>query len=468
MNGEDLIALQKKVTSLRAEGKYRETLEAGYQLLARGMEAQDSKSILTAHMNNAASFYCIGYIEEAFNSIDAFEEVCREYGDEADQLSLYNVLFLLYEYTKDYTKAKETLRKSIEAGEKLKIYNIVSNAYSNLSHVLMVESNFEEALKMAETGLAKAKLDEPENLILQLRVKLNMAKAYIGLKNFSDSKLLLDEMSRGQLLESFIREKGQYFDLQGAWYSEQQLYKEAFESYTAAKELIESYNDVHLLKSIQEERCRLCELMGDIETGYAVQKEYIALLNEISNRDLALTALKLDIKHNVGDIEIKANTDFLTGLYNRSYMESTTNDWLKQAALKNESIVCIAFDIDNFKSINDEFGHLFGDEAIKMVSSACSKVFREQDLVGRYGGDEFAIILKNLSLENGEKKARQLGETLRNFHLKKDGKIIRLTISIGVSDNESGKIRNFKELFHVADTNLYKAKQNGKNQVFSG
>ena len=467
MSEEDLVALQKKVTGLRAEGKYRETIETGYHLLERGLEAGDFKSILTAHLNNAASFYCIGYIEEAFNSIDAYEEVCQEYGDETDKLNLYNVLFLLYEYTKDYTKAKKTLGKSIEAGEKLKKFNIVSNAYSNLSHIWMIEENYGKALKMAKIGLEKAKLHEPESLILQLRVKLNMAKAHIGLENFTASKLLLDEMSRGSLLESFIREKGQYFDLQGAWYSKQQLYKEAFDSYSVAKELIESYNDVHLLKTIQEERCRLCELMGDIEKGYAVQKEYIALLNEISNRDLALTALKLDIKHNTGEIELKANTDFLTGLYNRSYMEGTANEWLKQAALKNENIVCIAFDIDNFKSINDEFGHLFGDEAIKMVSSACSKVFREQDLVGRYGGDEFVIILRNLSLANGEKKAGQLGETLRNFQLKKDGKTIALTISIGVSDNEGGTIKNFKELFHLADTRLYKAKQNGKNQIFA-
>ena len=111
--------------------------------------------------------------------------------------------------------------------------------------------------------------------------------------------------------------------------------------------------------------------MNDIPLGYVVQKEYITLLNEISDREIAMLAQKLEIKHSIATIEKKANTDYLTGLYNRSFIENTTNEWLKQASIKNESIVCIAFDIDNFKSINDEYGHLFGDEVIKQVSSVC-------------------------------------------------------------------------------------------------
>ncbi len=79
--------------------------------------------------------------------------------------------------------------------------------------------------------------------------------------------------------------------------------------------------------------------------------------------------------------------------YNGNYFEETSNGWLEQASLHNESIICLALDIDNFKGINDEFGRLVVDEVIKHVSKACSNILSENELIGRYGGDEFVFIL---------------------------------------------------------------------------
>lgn len=465
MKKEDLVLLQQKVTLLRAEGKYKETIEDCYNLLEYGMKLNDYKSILTAYINKAASYYCIGDIEEAFNSITDYEEICNKYGDEADKLNLYNILFLLYDYNKDFNKAKATLEKTMALGEKLKAYNILSNAYSNYSHACIAEENYSNALKMAQVGLEMAKLHKPVSEILKLRVKLNLAKAYIGLEDFQSSGSLIVKMINDPILDSFIREKSQCYDLQGHWYCKQKLYKEAFEAFTNAKQLVESYDDIYLLKSIQEERCKLCELMEDINLGYIVQKEYISVLNDISNRELLLAALKLEIKHSISIIEKKANTDYLTGVYNRNYIEITTNHWLKEAKERNQSIVCIVFDIDGFKSINDNYGHLFGDEVIKQVSKACLRVVRKNDLMGRFGGDEFVIILKDASLEDGKKKAEQILDTIRKLKVNKDGKTFSTTVSIGVADSLGCTEMNFNELFNVADIRLYRAKDNGKNQV---
>lgn len=348
---------------------------------------------------------------------------------------------------------------------KLKHYNIVSNGYSNYSHINLLENDYAKALEMAKLGLEMSKLHEPESPILKLRVKLNIASAYIGLSDFVASENLINEMIQSPILDLFSREKSQCYVLQGRWYAKQNLTVKAFESLTMAKELVESYNDVYLLKVIQEERCELCELMGDVPLGYVVQKEYITLLNEISDREIAMLAQKLEIKHSIAAIERKANTDYLTGLYNRSFIEQTTNEWLKQASLKNESIVCIVFDIDNFKSINDEYGHLFGDEVIKQVSSACSSLIRNNDLIGRFGGDEFVVILKDFSLEDGKLKAEQLLEIIRDIKLYKDGHTITVTASIGVTANTDCTIMHFNELFNFADIKLYEAKHNGKNRV---
>ncbi len=467
MDKEDLKLLQQNATLLRSEGKYKETIEACNYLLECGFEANDYKSILTAYINIAASYYCIGDIEEALKNIDLYDKICSKHGDEIDKLNLYNTLFVLYEFNKDIYKAKQTLDKSIELGKRLEKYNIVSNGYSNYSHLMLCESNYIGALKMAELGLEMAELHEPKSIILETRVKLNIASAYIGLKDFNTADKLINEMLNESIIDSFIREKAQCYILKGEWYETQNQYMESFEALTYAKDIVESYNDLYILKEILETRCRLCELMNDIQQGYIAQREYISILNLISEKELANTALKLDIRHNLSSIQKQANTDYLTGLFNRNYLETTTNDWLKKAVNVKENIVCIVFDIDNFKGINDEYGHLIGDEVIKGISKSCSSIIRDEDLIGRYGGDEFIIILRRSSLEYGKKIAERVRHELSMLKITSGKNTIPIKVSVGVADSLNGLILSFTELFHLADMRLYKAKENGKDQIYA-
>lgn len=465
MTKNEIDKLKQKVSLLRAEGKYKETIKNCYELLKYGAELQDYKAVMTSYINLAASYYCIGDIEEALRCVSYHKEICDKYGDAIDQLSSYNTMFLLYECNKNNDKCKETLEKSIALGIELEQYNIVSNGYSNYSHICYRCGEYEKALEIANLGLQMAQKHEPFSEILEFRVKLNIAKAHIALKHFDVAKILIDEMINKSILNLYVREKAQCYDLQGEWYKRQKLYKQAFDAYTNAKVIAESYNDIYLLKNIQEERCNLCEKIGEVDEGYKVQKELIQLLYEINEREIALTAMKLEIKNDINTMEEKANYDYLTGVYNRKYLETTTANWLKVAEVNNESIVCMILDIDKFKSINDEYGHLFGDEILKQVSKVCQKVITQCDLIARYGGDEFVAILKDASLEAGKKKAQQMLEAVRNLKIYKENDEILTTLSIGVADNRSCNAKNFQDLFSAADANLYKAKKNGKNQV---
>ncbi|WP_067927076.1 tetratricopeptide repeat-containing diguanylate cyclase, partial [Alicyclobacillus shizuokensis] len=464
MEESDLQSLQQLVTSLRAQGKYKETIEACYDLLKRGEEAHDYKSILVALLNSAASYYCIGDIDEAFRCISVYDEVCREYGDETDHLNRHNVLFLLYEYNKDFDKAKSTLDKAISLGTQLQKYNIVSNAYSNYSHLYLAEENFEGALEAGRKGLEAAKLHRPPSAILELRVKLNIAEAHIGLRDFESSRMLIEEIGEQPILnsDSYIRERVQFTMLQGSWCSNQGFYREAFEWLTRARDLVNRYDDIYLLEEIQKERCRLCEQIGDFQTGFYVQKEYISVLLESRKRELERTALQLEVKHSLADLKRKANTDHLTGLPNRYRLESTANEWLREAADRRENIVCIVVDIDHFKCINDQHGHLFGDEVIRQATDACASVLRSDDLIGRYGGDEFVVILRGVTLDVGVRKAEQMLEAIRNLNVSCGETPVPISASLGVADNGEGTVLQFNDLFQLADVELYKAKANGR------
>ena len=158
----------------------------------------------------------------------------------------------------------------------------------------------------------------------------------------------------------------------------------------------------------------------------------------------------------------KANTDGLTGLYNRRYF----NEYLERLALglKEGSVVSlILMDIDNFKNYNDTYGHPAGDLLLRRVGQVILNTVREQDIPARYGGEEFAVILP----DSGHRQALEVAERIRAAVEEIKDLKRRVTVSVGVSTlPDCG--REWSELVEFADRSLYYAKQTGKNRVCSG
>lgn len=159
-------------------------------------------------------------------------------------------------------------------------------------------------------------------------------------------------------------------------------------------------------------------------------------------------------------LKAKATHDQMTGLLNReAFFEKS-----KQARRKCDSGALLLIDADHFKSINDTFGHLVGDEALKLISNALRKSVRERDLVGRVGGEEFCVFLPSADRH----EAAMISERIRAeverlaFH-PADDQAHRLTVSIGavVSDG----LRPTSQLMRLADRCLYEAKEQGRNRV---
>lgn len=461
----DLKLLQKRAFSLRAEGKYEEAIEVSFDLLENGKQFNDSKSILSAHMHSAASYYCLGDLEDAFYHIDAHNEYCVLYGTDSDWIDSYNMQFLLYEFKKDYGNMKDVLLKSIRLGKKLRKHFTVANSYSYLSLLYNEQGNYTEALEAANSGFQFAEFVEYPIPILQFRLTINTAWAHIGLQQLDQAQALILAMKGDSALNDHLREKSQLFMLEAKRHEASGQIRQAFDCYTEAKKIVDSYYDAGLLKDIQKERLRLSELLGDVEEICVIQKEYIQLLHDMEEQELAKQAQLIDLKIQLSSIEQRANIDFLTGIYNRRYVETTTNQWLTDAKDQPEDIVCIAFDVDNLKDINDRHGHLLGDEVIKLVAQACSRIVRKEDLLGRFGGDEFVLIMKDITSENAYRKATKIADVVRNLQLTHDDKRISVTVSIGIADNMKRNIQSFQELFHLADQALYQAKRDGKDQI---
>ncbi|TKJ41233.1 hypothetical protein CEE37_06090 [candidate division LCP-89 bacterium B3_LCP] len=165
------------------------------------------------------------------------------------------------------------------------------------------------------------------------------------------------------------------------------------------------------------------------------------------------------------DAQKMATIDGLTGLYNHRYfMEQIQKEFTRARRYRNW-LSLIIIDIDNFKEYNDINGHLMGDQALRKVALTIKKSVREIDLIARWGGEEFALLLPEINLQNGmivAEKIRREVET-QKFKNQRKQPLENLTISLGVAAN-TADMKSHQELFKRADLALYQAKRDGRNR----
>ncbi|NMA69798.1 MAG: GGDEF domain-containing protein [Desulfitobacterium sp.] len=162
-----------------------------------------------------------------------------------------------------------------------------------------------------------------------------------------------------------------------------------------------------------------------------------------------------------------ATTDSLSGLYNRGEFMNLAKKEFARAKRDNEELSLLLMDLDHFKNINDSFGHEAGEEVIREMGRTIMANFRKSDIAGRIGGEEFAVVLKCASLDEGIKVAEKFRETVARRKVIYEKQEISFTVSIGVaamSDN-ADDISDIGDLLKIADTALYKAKAKGRNCV---
>jgi len=167
-------------------------------------------------------------------------------------------------------------------------------------------------------------------------------------------------------------------------------------------------------------------------------------------------------------------TDFLTGWHNRRYLQQRLKEELARAQRRGGSIACLMIDIDRFKGINDGYGHLAGDNALKEVAQRVEAQIRSMDTAARFGGDELAILLPEANTADATLLAERIREVIAAVPFTLTAQIMRnLTVSVGVASVAPGRHETdlksaADRLFADADAALYRAKALGRNRVQMG
>jgi diguanylate cyclase (GGDEF)-like protein len=156
-----------------------------------------------------------------------------------------------------------------------------------------------------------------------------------------------------------------------------------------------------------------------------------------------------------------ANTDTLTGAYNRRYLKEFSADYLKIVKREKKDLSLLILDLDDFKNINDTYGHEAGDLVLIEFVKLARKSIRDNDLIVRFGGDEFIVLLPNTNISNAKILANKIINKISEYNMNKQ---VKFSISIGVSQYEE-KDNSIESLILRADDSLYEAKRKGKNCV---
>lgn len=229
------------------------------------------------------------------------------------------------------------------------------------------------------------------------------------------------------------------------------------------KEMMRINNSqTNLLRTITKEQAEYIITQPEREIG---------LYEELSRSNNALVTLQRElVKKNVelerlnAEVQRLAIVDELTHLYNRRGFFEIGNREVERAKRFKKPLSAIMLDIDHFKQFNDSYGHATGDKVLEGVATCCARQLRKVDIFGRYGGEEFSVLLPETTIANAHITAERLRRHAFQEPISTEHGLLSVTISLGIAAFEGNTI-GLEELLEHADQALYKAKESGRNRV---
>jgi diguanylate cyclase (GGDEF)-like protein len=210
------------------------------------------------------------------------------------------------------------------------------------------------------------------------------------------------------------------------------------------------------------------DIVTGMETGaddYVIKPFHPAELKARIRAAMRILRLQETLLENQQQLKDKSITDALTGIWNRGGIMDILDKEIERYSRSNESVGIIMADIDHFKSVNDNYGHLVGDAVLMETARRIADTLRKYDAVGRFGGEEFICVIPGCDLTTTAEVAERIHSAIVGKPFNTSEGSLDVTISLGVSNNESNGITDKEKLIKLADDALYRAKDNGRNRV---
>ncbi|MBI5187038.1 MAG: GGDEF domain-containing protein [Nitrospinae bacterium] len=216
-------------------------------------------------------------------------------------------------------------------------------------------------------------------------------------------------------------------------------------------------------KDIGEQLSETVEKSKQVEAEFSKKEKELMKILQLQQQAFEESVEELQKK--LEETQRIVYTDALTGIYNRRAFDEEIAKELKLSLEKNRPCALAIIDIDDFKKINDTFGHQIGDHALTHIARMVKGSIKNSDFLARYGGEEFVVIFPNTRYPNALSAAENIRKNIEEENFTVRGQPVRITVSIGVSEVARHRIEDVRDMVHYADKALYECKATGKNKV---
>ncbi len=388
-------------------------------------------------------------------------EMGEKTGDLVIYSSILNNFAMSYFEAGDLEHGLEISRISVEIGREMEMTRLIQNYYDTEGEILLAMGRLDEA----EAALKEA-------LELTHNIPLNISRGFItrtlGKVYLAWGKLDLAADYLQQSIDIMAD-----LNLKGSLAHGQKLMSTLLEQkndFAGALEHYKKYNELRESTAGQEPSRRQEAMKTSYEIQLAHRDAEIERLHNIE-----LRAEIEERKHIQSVLEILATTDMLTNLTNRHQFFILAEREVERSLRYNHPLALLIVDIDYFKRVNDTLGHIAGDQVLVAIGKAIREALRNVDIAGRYGGEEFCVLLPEISLDGALRAAERLRGLIAEMGVSTDRGKVSVTVSIGVAGlrgnvdatAENIAARELAALLDHADQALYDAKQSGRNTVRS-
>jgi two-component system cell cycle response regulator len=244
------------------------------------------------------------------------------------------------------------------------------------------------------------------------------------------------------------------------------LYRGVRAEWQAEGRPVETSSAVALRFSLREQPAGVF-FLRTVSSDPPLNEHDVEFAQEVINAAVAALERAYDLENAVlGQEQMRhlAETDPLTNCFNRRALMEKLEQEMDRAARYATMLTGMMVDIDNFKQINDTYGHLVGDKVLKQLANLLKREQRSVDIVARYGGEEFVVLLPETTSAESRNFAERILRRVSAHDFGEPGDPVRVTISIGIASYPDERVSDGESLLHLADTHLYRAKSDGRNR----
>lgn len=444
-------------------GEFESAIDAVFSAYRINTELEDVLGMIWSLNNISGMYHQLGDNQTSLEYATKAIERCDSIGDLVRKSSALTNRGIARCALGRFDEAIGDFEASLVITRDLELDDITAQTLVNLAEALSGGGSHIKALATLDSALEMVRANkQTEGVVYCL---LNAAKIELAQRHANEavsySSAAIEAAQDGEL--KLLEFQG--FEIKAQAFKQQNDFEQALSAFEEFHRLEKEVRDDAANRKMrvfnaQREAERL---RGEAKLEQLRNVELMQALEALEQANQAKTTLLVELEEKSSELELLILQDPLTRLYNRRHLEGYLTQEFTRAKIGNHHLPVAMLDVDDFKLVNDSFGHLIGDQVLQHLAGILHTVLRSSDMPARYGGEEFAFVLPRSSPQDALVVCERIRSTVEHYDWEAVQAGLKVTVSIGMVWDTS--VANFERLIARADDRLYEAKRYGKNLV---